>query len=111
MSKGEEMNKVLLNGKITSIRTLDKVIYVNILCHGQAGPEFIPVTIFNTKFFNRYFYKGKWISIEGHIHINAHKIGEYGKPEIIADQINFSGDAAAVDKFVEEQLEHHNNSE
>lgn len=105
------MNKVLINGKITNITTLDRVIYISVLCHGKEGAEFIPVTIFNTKFFNRYFYKGKWISIEGHIHINTHKIGEYGKPEIIADQISFSGDAAEVDKFVEEQLRNQNNTE
>lgn len=98
------MNKVHLNGKIIDITTLDKVIYITLLCrNGRRESEFIPVTIFNTEFFNRYFYKDKWISIVGYIHMNNH--GEkYKKMEIIAEEILFSGDAKEIDLFINEQL-------
>lgn len=95
------MNQVLLNGKIIDIRTLDKVVYITLLCHnGRSEGEFVPITIFNTNFFNRYFYKGKWMSVLGHIHMNGHDKTTHKKPEIIADEIFFSGDAQEVDKFV-----------
>lgn len=97
------MNKVIINGKITQVRTLDKVIYINVLVHNKSGGEFIPVTIFDTAFFNKYFYKGKWISIEGHIHMNEHKKDEYAKIEIIADEIHFTGNLTEFDQFVNEQ--------
>lgn len=99
------MNKVHLNGKITDITTLDKVIYITILCRNASGKgEFIPVTVFNTNFFNRYFYKDKWITIVGHAQMNGHKKDEYKKLEIIADEIYFSGDATEIDLLVNQEL-------
>lgn len=98
------MNKIILNGKITSVTTLDKVVYISVLVHTKGGGEFIPVTIFNTDFFNKYFYKGKWICIDGHVQMNKMAKGhEYGKLEIIADDIHFSGNLDDFDKFVNEQ--------
>jgi len=104
------MNKVLLNGKITNVTTLEKVVYATILVHTKTGGEFIQVTIFNTDFFNKYFYKGKWISVEGHLHMNdKSKNSEYAKMEIIADEIHFSGNLSDFDKFVNEQYAQNNN--
>ena len=101
--KEKQMNKVIINGKITNVKTLDKVIYINVLVHNKQGGEFVPVTIFDTDFFNKYFYKGKWINIEGHVKMNNHKEGEYAKLEIIADQIHFTGNLTEFDQFVNEQ--------
>lgn len=99
------MNVVTLNGKIIDIRTRDKVVYVTLLCHnGKTSGEFIPVTIFNTQFFNRYFYIGKWISIKGYVHMNGHDKNQYKKMEIIADEIYFSGNANEIDMLVNESL-------
>jgi single-stranded DNA-binding protein len=101
-----KMNSVILNGKIIDITTLEKVVYITILCNnGKSEGEFIPVTIFNTEFFNKYFYKGKWISILGHIHMNRHDKSTHKKAEVIADQIYFSGDAQEIDHFVNECLQ------
>ena len=96
------MNKVIINGKITNVRTLDKVIYINVLVYNKQGGEFIPVTIFDTDFFNKYFYKGKWINIEGHVKMNDHKKGEYARLEIIADEIHFTGNISEIDQLVNE---------
>lgn len=94
------MNKVIVNGKISDIKPFDKVIYAKICSRTGKDYEFIPVTIFNTEFFKRFFYVGKWICIEGHIHINNHN-NEYST-EIIADEIHFIGDANEIDEKVAE---------
>ena len=89
------MNKVIISGKITDVKAFDKVIYVKICTRTGKEFEFIPATIFNTEFFKRYFYIGKWISIEGHVHVNKHN-DEYST-EIIVDEMHFAGDANELD--------------
>lgn len=100
------MNTVILNGKIIDIRPRENVVYITLLCHnGKSVGEFIPVTIFNTTFFNRYFYKDKWVSIHGHIHMNGHDKSTHKKMEIIADELYFSGDAQELDHLVNQSLQ------
>lgn len=85
------MNKVLLTGKIRKIyKPADNVIFVTVHCKDSRNSEFLDVTVFQTTFFERYFCEGMWISITGRMHKNA-KNGY--KQEIIAEQINFAGDA------------------
>lgn len=94
------MNKVILNGKIIRVKEFENVTYFTICVRTGKEYEYLPITTFNTTFFKRYFEVGKWICIEGHIHTNEHK-GTYNT-EIIADQLNFSGDASDIDKEVAE---------
>ncbi len=94
------MNTVIINGKITDVKPLEKVIYAKICARTGKDYEFIPVTIFNTEFFKRYFHVGKWIALEGHIHTDKHN-GEY-KTEIIVDEMHFSGDANEIDAKIAE---------
>lgn len=85
------MQTVILVGKIIRKRDFDKVTYITIACkEGKAETEFIPVTVFQTDFLNKFFHEGKWIGIRGHIHINKHN-NEY-VTEIIADDLFFIGD-------------------
>lgn len=98
--KEENMNKVILNGKITRINECEKVIYFTICVRSGNEYEYIPITTFNTIFFKRYFETGKWICVEGHLHTNNYN-GTY-TTEIIADSLNFSGDANDIDKEVAE---------
>ena len=98
--KGVNMNKVIINGKITNVKPFDKVIYATICSRTGKDYEFIPVTIFNIEFFKRYFYVGKWISLEGHIHVNKHN-DEYNT-EIIVDEMHFVGDANELDSKIAE---------
>jgi single-stranded DNA-binding protein len=100
VGKGIDMNKVILNGKITRINECEKVIYFTICVRSGNEYEYIPITTFNTIFFKRYFEQGKWICVEGHLHTNKHN-GTY-TTEIIADSLNFSGDANDLDKEVAE---------
>lgn len=93
-----KMNKVILNGKITQIKEFDKVTYFTVCVRHNKEYEFIPVTTFDTIFFKRYFEVGKWICIEGYMHINKHN--EKYSTEIITENINFSGDASDIDKEV-----------
>lgn len=90
------MNKVIITGKIIRIKTFEKVIYATICTRTNGEYEFIPVTIFNTDFFKKYFYEKKWITVEGHIHINQHENNYI--TEIIADELHFTGDSNEVDK-------------
>lgn len=94
------MNKVILNGKIANVKLLDKVIYCTLCCRTEKDYEFVPLTIFNIEFFKRYFYQGKWMAVEGHIHTNKHN-NEY-KTEIIVDEMHFSGDASETDTKIAE---------
>ena len=99
--KGNQiMNKVILNGKIIRVNECENVIYFTICTRTGKEYEYIPVTTFNTTFFKRYFEQGKWICVEGHLHTNKYK--ETYTTEIIADQLNFSGDASDIDKEVAE---------
>lgn len=85
------MNKVLLTGKIRKIyKPAHNVIFVTVHCKDSRNSEFLDVTVFQTKFFERYFCEGMWISITGRMHKNA-KNGY--KQEIIAETIDFAGDA------------------
>ena len=95
VERAKKMNKILINGKITRVKPFEKVIYATICTRTGNDYEFIPVTIFNTEFFKRYFYVGKWIAIEGHIHVNQHN--DNYTTEIIVDEMNFSGDANEID--------------
>lgn len=98
----KKMNKILINGKITRVKPFEKVIYATICTRTGNEYEFIPVTIFNTEFFKRYFYVGKWIAIEGHIHVNQHN--DNYTTEIIVDEMNFSGDANEIDSKIAKVL-------
>lgn len=96
------MNKVIITGKITRIKPFEKVTYATICTRSNNEYEFIPVTIFNTDFFNRYFYEKKWITVEGHIHINQYE-NNY-TTEIIADNLHFAGDSSEVDKGISDLI-------
>lgn len=96
------MNNVILNGKITQMTVCDKVAYITICTRNKHGYEFVPVTTFNVEFLKRYFHIGKWICIEGYIHVNKHN--EQYITEIIAETLNFSGEASELDKEVERIL-------
>lgn len=99
------MNKVQLNGKIIDIKTREKVTYATLLCHnGKGKPEFIPVTIFNNIFFNRYFYKDKWVAVSGYLQMNGHDKTAYKKMEVIVEEIFFSGDASEIDHMINQEL-------
>lgn len=85
------MNTVNLCGKIVRIKEMPKVTYVTIAIKGSRNvTEFVPVTIFQTDFFSKYFQEKKWIGILGHIHVNNESHGY--STEIIADNIYFVGD-------------------
>lgn len=84
------MNLVVITGCIQSITMFEKVCYIKIRVRQSSNvTEWITVTSFSPKFIQEHFYKGKWISIIGHIHINQTN-DEY-KTEIIADDIKFVG--------------------
>ena len=85
------MNTVNLCGKIVRIKEMPKVTYVTIAIRGGKGAtEFVPVTVFQTEFFSKYFEEKKWIGILGHIHVNNESHGY--STEVIADNIYFVGD-------------------
>lgn len=96
--RNENMNKVILNGKIIRVKEFETVTYFTICVRTGKEYEYLPVTTFNTTFFKRYFEPGKWICVEGHIHTNEYN-GTYNT-EIIADTLQFSGDASDIDKEV-----------
>ncbi len=89
------MNKVIITGKIIRETRTDNVTYTTIMCRSRKAYEYITVTIFNNEFYNKYFRKDKWISIEGHIHINQYE--KAYNTEIVADNIFFVGDATETD--------------
>ena len=89
------MNNVNICGKIQSIKEFEKVTYITVHCKDSRNNEFLDVTLFDTKFFNRYFCKGQWIGILGHIHKNQNR--EY-RLEIIADSLYFVGDTPIEQK-------------
>lgn len=85
------MNKVALTGKIKRIyKGQSGTIFVTIHCRDGRNSEFLDVVVFQTKFFERYFCEGMWISITGRLHKNSKN--NY-KQEVIAEEINFAGDA------------------
>lgn len=100
--RGIEMNKAIINGKITQLNICEKVAYMTICARNKNGYEYIPVTTFNVEFLKRYFHIGKWICIEGYIHTNKYK--DQYITEIIAESLNFSGDMSELDKEVERIL-------
>lgn len=89
------MNKVIITGKIIRETRKEKVTYATIMCRSRKAYEYIPVTIFNHGFYNKYFRRDKWITIEGHIHINQHE-NTYNT-EIVADNMFLVGDATEAD--------------
>lgn len=99
------MNKVIITGKIIRENRQDKVTYTTIMVRSRKEYEYIPVVVFNTDFYNKYFRKDKWISIEGHIHINEHN-GIY-TTEIVADEIYFIGDPTEIDNTISEFYKEH----
>lgn len=88
------MNSVHLCGKIWKIADYGKVKYITVYCRDSRNREFLDVTVFENKFFDRYFCEGMWIGIHGHIHKNKDK--GY-KQEIIADNFYFVGDTPDTD--------------
>lgn len=94
------MNKIILSGKITNTNVLDKVVYCTVCTRTRDNYEYIPVTIFQTEYFKNNFYEGKWITIEGHIHINKHD-NKYVN-EIIVDNMEFCGAKTQTDKDIEQ---------
>lgn len=93
------MNKVILVGRIERIAKFDNATFATICTHAHGHYEYIPVKIFNKEFFNRYFYPQKWCTIEGHLHVNEYQ-GKYAT-EIIADNIQFTGNATEEDKEIQ----------
>lgn len=83
------MNSVHICGKIHAIKEFEKVMYITVHCKDSRNSEFLDVTVFDKKFFNRHFCKSMWIGIHGHLHKN--KMRDY-KTEIIADNYYFIGD-------------------
>ena len=83
------MNIVNICGKIQQIRRFPNVTYATIYCKDGKQNEFLDVTIFNNEFFNKYFSKGQWIAITGHLHNN--KYDDKFRIEIIVDRIGFAG--------------------
>lgn len=94
------MNKVIITGKIKRITILDKVIYATVTTYKKGEYEYIPVTIFSVEFFKKHFYEGKWVSIEGHIHVN--KQNEKYITEIIADDILYCGEKTETDDLIQQ---------
>lgn len=92
------MNKVIITGKIVRDVRKDNVTFTTIMVRTRKEYEYISVIIFNNEFYNKYFWKDKWISIEGHIHINEHS-GTYST-EIIADDIFFVGEPTEIDSAI-----------
>lgn len=85
------MQNVTIIGKIIRQWDGDKVSYITIACkEGRDNIEFIPVTVFQTDFLKTHFYKGKWIGVKAHIHVN--KRGNDYITEIISDDLYFVGD-------------------
>lgn len=90
------MNIVSLCGKIKKITRFERVTYITLHCKDNKNSEFLDVTLFDTKFFDRYFCEGMWIGIRGHLHKNKNR--DY-RQEIIADNLFFIGD---VPDFIEQ---------
>lgn len=99
------MNEVIIAGKIIREKRLDKVTYCTICVRTGKEYEYITVVVFNTQFYNKYFYTGKWILIRGHLHINQ-KENTY-ETEIIADDLNFIGEPSETDVYVNEFYAEH----
>lgn len=94
------MNKVIITGKIIRDVRKDNVTFVTIMVRSRKEYEYISVIIFNNEFYNKYFWENKWISIEGHIHINQHN--DTYTTEIIADDIFFVGEPTEMDTVISE---------
>lgn len=92
------MNKVIITGKIIRETRKDNVTFITIMARSRKEYEYISVIIFNNEFYNKYFRKDKWITIEGHIHINEHN-NTYST-EIVADDIFFVGDPTEMDTTI-----------
>lgn len=86
------MNCVQLTGKIHDIRKGSRVTYVTLICRDGKSSDFIDVTLFRSEFFDKYFSKGKWISILGHLHKSSYQ--GVNRLEVIADKLYFAGDRA-----------------
>lgn len=87
------MNKVELVGKIVRIKNLNTVTYITIYCRDGKNKNYIDVTIFDTKFFNRYWVTGMWIGITGRLNKNAKR--DYAL-EVIAENIYFTSDVPMI---------------
>ena len=96
------MNTVNLCGKIHTIKEFEKVTYVTIHCKDSRNNEFLDVTLFDKKFFNRYFQTGMWIGILGHIHKNKNR--DY-RQEIIADSMYFVGDTPTENEYKDIEID------
>lgn len=94
------MNNVTIVGKIKRMTLFDKVVYITVCASRRGEYEYIPVTVFQVDFFKRNFYEGKWIAIEGHVHINQQN-GKY-ITEIIADNISFCGELTETDEYIKQ---------
>lgn len=89
------MNKVLITGKIVTIKHMPTVSFLTIYCRNGKSKEYIDITSFNQEFIKRYFVTGMWCTIEGHIHKNKTPKGEY-KTEVIVDTIGFAGNTPDI---------------
>lgn len=94
------MNNVTIVGKIQRMTLLEKVVYITVCSCRRGEYEYIPVTVFQVDFFKRNFYEGKWIAIEGHLHIN--KQNEKYITEVIADNISFCGTLTETDEYIKQ---------
>ena len=83
------MNTINLCGKIHEIRPQEKVTYITLHCKDNKQSEFIDITIFNNEFFNKYFKKGQWMTVNGHLHNNKYR--DVFRLEVIADTVGFAG--------------------
>lgn len=81
------MNNVNIAGKVTRIKSFDKVAYITICVYsGRKKYEFIDVTSFSPDFVNEYINESDFVAVNGKLHVNG-KEQNY-KLEFIGDNIS-----------------------
>lgn len=85
------MNNVCLSGRIHEIRRSARCTYITLMITGQHDTQWLDVTLFEhqTRFFDKYFSKGKYINIIGHLRKTTYK--DQIRLECVADSIGFCG--------------------
>lgn len=85
------MNNVCISGRIHDYRTSNKCVFLTVMVTSQHETQWLDVTLFENqaKFFLKYFEKGKYINIIGHLRKTNYN-GNF-RQECIADNISFCG--------------------
>lgn len=97
------INSVVIVGRIASIyKENEKATFVTVAVTDKYKTEFIPCVAFqqNKKFLDRYFQKGKWISIQGRISVQENA-GEEKRINIVINEATFTGDKKLESHFGE----------